>query len=601
MKLQKNFIKKISCLLIISLLSLNLTFLTVPKKAEAQWAVFDGPIFAQLNIQYAKKIAENFLSQALKAAALKIIKMMTQATVDWINNGFEGNPAYVSNLGDFLTGEGGVADQTIGDFFANEPGLAFLCEPFQLQVKLALQLGLAPSLKEQIGCTFTQVTENVENAVNNVVLVDGSGNKIGNLSNFTGNGGWDAWLKTTLQPQNNPVGAYMIAKAGLDAKTNEATDSKTKELVSTGFALSYKRCVDTYIDYKTGKELGKSEEYTEGFNKPNIPKELNAGTSGKFVYAKASCTVKTPGSAIADLVSNKATSDSRNSEYMMAFSDSIDAIFNALFNVFVNSLFKQLKDGVLTSSDNNYNDAILDNATQNLYNNYLNNINNLNDNLLNSTTSGIDIYNFSTSTFGYNYSTSSTAETETNYGSNALDRAKNNANNLINSLMKSELTYQNNYLTAKNILTSAQNVFASSSECNMKANKSGSMLRAFMINSNVIENIKGTIYTDNYRILAQIPWNLVTIKTAVSNSTEKIAILNEASSKVSLAGSIDEVKDVLIPVNSTSFNTDPQITMVTNIKTWLSGVQNMYNTEMCPIDLIKVMEIVSPATSTASN
>ena len=74
--------------------------------------------------------------------------------------------------------------------------------------------------------------------------------------------------------------------------------------------------------------------------------------------------------------------------------------------------------------------------------------------------------------------------------------------------------------------------------------------------------------------------------------------MDEASSKVNSAGSIDNVKDALIPVNSTSFNTDPQITMVTNIKTWLSGVQNMYNTEMCPIDLIKVMQIVSAATST---
>ena len=141
MKLQKNFIKKISCLLIISLLSLNLTFLTVPKKANALFGagdiVFDPGVFARLTLDYGIKVTEKFISQAIKAAALKIIKMMTQATVDWINQGFEGNPAYISNLGDFLGGEGGVADQTIGDFFANEPGLAFLCEPFQLQVKLA--------------------------------------------------------------------------------------------------------------------------------------------------------------------------------------------------------------------------------------------------------------------------------------------------------------------------------------------------------------------------------------------------------------------------------------------------------------------------------
>lgn len=615
MNIKKFYIKNISLILIISIIFLNLSFLTIPKKVNAG-AIIGGfanstgievdpttlAFYANAGAAVTTSATENVASgiwQTLKKytfesalaglakkLALALIQQLTDATVNWINNGFDGNPAYISNLDDFLQGEGGVADQAFGDFFASEPGLSFMCEPFQLQVKLALQLGFGAGLKSQIGCTFTQVTENVGNAINTTnAIVDLNGNVV-----KVSKDGWDVWLRTTLQPQNNPIGAYMIAKAALDSKVVTATENKKIDILNGQGAISFNKCVDTYID-ATGNVVGYSEEYTGGFNRPEIPSEA----VGNNVFRKQKCTMKTPGATITSMLGFKANSTGDIAKIQAAMADGIDNIIGALLQKLMDVTLEKIKEGVL------------DNKTSITSQAYSEALNNANDQITQTYNLGIDSINNGDildpgQLLNYKYSTSTSTSTDTNYyGYTALDRAKNNANNLINSLMKSELTYQNNYLTAKNILVSAQNVFASSSECNMKANKSGSMLRAFMINSNVIENIKGTIYTDNYRILAQIPWNLVTIKTAVSNSTEKIAILDEASSKVSLAGSIDEVKDALIPVNSTSFNTDPQITMVTNIKTWLSGVQNMYNTEMCPIDLIKVMEIVSPATSTVSN
>jgi hypothetical protein len=124
------------------------------------------------------------------------------------------------------------------------------------------------------------------------------------------------------------------------------------------------------------------------------------------------------------------------------------------------------------------------------------------------------------------------------------------------------------------------------------------VLRAFEIRSNVIDNINGTLYTDNYRVLAEIPWNLAVISTALSNSDAKLAILNNAGQNIQGASSIGDITDIMTPINSTSFDTDTQPKMLGEIRTWLRGVQSIYTSPSCPIDISKVLQLNS-ATSTA--
>ncbi len=607
MNLQKSFTKKISFVLIVSILSLNLSFLTVPKKADAIWGVgdisFDPAVFGEMLYEFGEKLVDAAVAAAAKRAARIVIDQITQATVDWINGGFNGNPAYVADFNKFMTGEGGVVDQTVGDFFANSD-LNFLCDPFRAQVLLALQL--ESGLRKQIGCTFSGVTRNINNAVNN------SGVNVNvNVSNFTNNGGWDSWLKQTLQPQNNPVGAYLIAKDNLDAQIKTAKGNATLELTVGQGALSFNRCIDVY--YAGVNEIGRSQEYTKGHR---LSGTVPAGTT----KTDSRCAVKTPGATITTMLGFKATSDSRMNELIGSLSDGIDAIFNALVNSLVDRAVNQLKKGVLDNNitiNSNYNSAINTGYTDSI-NNFNSKISDSNNRVWDAIndpfgTSTLPIFSSETIANPYSTTSGSGATSTGGYYSGTtggysggessggyysmLAQAQNNSAILIKSLLKSELAYQNNYKIAKNILTQARGVFATSSACNMGYNRSDYILRSSLIRSNVITNIDGV--SDSNRDIASIPWNLEIIKAALTDSDANVAILNKAASDVGGAGSISAITDAMIPVNSTSFNTDPESKMVENIKTWLRGVQGMYNSLLCPINLTKILQITSVATSTA--
>src|SRR3989344_1544613 len=87
-----------------------------------------------------------------------LIKHMTRSIVNWINTGFDGNPAFVTDLGGFLTD---VADQEIGNFIYGS-GLSALCDPFELQIRLSLALKYSP-VTEKIACRLSDVVNNIDN------------------------------------------------------------------------------------------------------------------------------------------------------------------------------------------------------------------------------------------------------------------------------------------------------------------------------------------------------------------------------------------------------------------------------------------------------
>lgn len=625
MNLQKNFREKI--LFVFVILLLNLTFLSVPEKASALYPAATEPTQISNAVTNLGKTAwdkaENYLQKALdsmeKIVAKKLISTITASTVNWINSGFNGNPAYVADINKFLTGPGGVADQTVGQWFQNQKNLAFLCDPFKVQVSLALQLNYGAAA-ERMGCTFTGISRNVNTAVDNsTITFDVNGNPITkniNKLNFSDEGGWDAWLRTTLQPQNNPIGAYQIAKARLDAAITDAQGNKIRDLSYGQGALTFKTCIDLYYD-TNGAPNGQSKEYKpDSEPRPKIP--------GYAYDTHQTCVVKTPGSMVTEGLGKLTNSDIAQSEYSAALANGFDQIFVSLANLLIQKAQDKLKNGILgnnNSSNNAYNSA-LDTTMVNSLNNYNWQITDLNNQqsqvdwnpttyptstpIVTQTllTGGTTTWNYDpTSPITYNYDLTSTSTPVTTgngysgYGGyyNSLDGAKNNANNLINSLTKSELAYQNSYLIAQNVLTQAESIFATSSACNINYNRNDYVLRSLLIRTNVISNIDGIVSSD--RTIASIPWNLQAIKAALDNSNGHIVILNKAKTDVATAGTITAVTDSMTPVNSTSFNTDPQATMVENIKTWLRGVGYIYNSILCPIDLTKVLQITS-ATST---
>jgi len=165
---------------------------------------------------------ESILDSLAWFAAKALIKHMTRSIVNWINSGFEGNPSFVTDIGGFLTD---VVDAEIGKFIEGSE-LGFLCDPFQLQIRLSLALKYG-QLEDQISCRLSEVVDNVDDFIS------------GTAGSFQ-KGGWRGWFQLTVQ--DNPYNRYLEAETALQIRIAGATFESTKELdFGKGF-FSWKEC-----------------------------------------------------------------------------------------------------------------------------------------------------------------------------------------------------------------------------------------------------------------------------------------------------------------------------------------------------------------------
>ena len=161
------------------------------------------------------------------------LEQILQATTDWVRNGFEGNPAYATDPRQFFTN---IADNIAGEFIAGSE-LGFLCSPFQLQIRLALQRYYTQ--RRQFQCTLTDVIGNIDAFYNDF-----------------DQGGWDAWFAMTQNDVNNPYGAYLQGQIELDSRLAEALSIQDKQLSWNSGFLSWSECIsedpDTGECYRRG-------------------------------------------------------------------------------------------------------------------------------------------------------------------------------------------------------------------------------------------------------------------------------------------------------------------------------------------------------------
>ena len=144
---------------------------------------------------------EKVLDPIVWSIGKTLLSQFTQSIVNWINSGFEGSPAFVSDLKGFLLN---VADEAAGEFINEKLGLGFLCEPFQLniQIALAIQYNIRTRDNQIPECTLSDIVDNIQGFLN------------GNFAD----GGWEGWLAVTQQPANNTeFGQYLAASLELDA------------------------------------------------------------------------------------------------------------------------------------------------------------------------------------------------------------------------------------------------------------------------------------------------------------------------------------------------------------------------------------------------
>lgn len=173
------------------------------------------------------------------AIAKLALEQILNATTAWVRNGFEGNPAYVTDPLQFFTK---IADNVAGEFIAGSE-LGFLCSPFQAKIRLAL--ARRQTQRRQFQCTLTQVVGNIE----------------GFLNNFS-QGGWDAWFVMTQNDNNNPYGEFVEAQIELDARVAQALGLQKEQLRWDSGFLGWSECVQN--DPDTGECLRRGPTKTPG-------------------------------------------------------------------------------------------------------------------------------------------------------------------------------------------------------------------------------------------------------------------------------------------------------------------------------------------------
>jgi hypothetical protein len=155
--------------------------------------------------------------------ANSVLESIGDATVAWINSGFQGNPAFVTDPSRFFLD---IADQQAGAFLG-EISNGFLCGPIKNIVRVNLASNYNNSMYAP-RCTFSAVSGNLEQFMSGETF------------------SWDDWMSYTQNPSNNPFGATLAGQIELDQRIAASLGVQSTLLEWGGGWLSH-------TDPKTGK------------------------------------------------------------------------------------------------------------------------------------------------------------------------------------------------------------------------------------------------------------------------------------------------------------------------------------------------------------
>lgn len=236
-----------------------------------------------------------------------LIRKITSATVEWINGGFEGSPAFVTNMEDFLLD---TADEAFGNWIYEDRNFAFLCSNIQLDVRFAIALSYA-GRNSRPTCTLSSIVNNVENAVDNLSV----------------EWDWDVYQTVTTDPSANPFLGLIQVSDDITSLLNEEQQQQLDDVNRGGGFLSFEHCRPAGSTQNTYEDNNGAVS-TEG---TDLSSSLGADRTGQ------ECEVATPGSIVRQGLSDTLGSDLER----LGFADEFDEIIGALMG----QLFKQVFSG----------------------------------------------------------------------------------------------------------------------------------------------------------------------------------------------------------------------------------------------------------------
>ena len=289
------------------------------EKAHAQWTV---AVAADI-----PRLIEKQLDAIGWMAAKTVVQSMTQSIVRWINSGFEGSPAFASDLERNLDN---LADTVAEDFIRGLDAVAVsntglsIRAPFQDQIRAAL--------RNEFYRTTSSHGFDARNPYKDCHADRG----------FT----VYSWM-CEQQPQNNVYGRYMLARDELWATVNSSTQERLRELDwGKGFyswrgncgkngkpAMQTKRDAEqAYRDAQEAEREGSMEEARELYAESKALNQELTSLSGRD--SSVGCSIKTPGAVIEETLGMSVNSPLRQLE----LADSINEIVGALMSQMVNQV-----------------------------------------------------------------------------------------------------------------------------------------------------------------------------------------------------------------------------------------------------------------------
>lgn len=181
-------------------------------------------IIAGVTATAANSTAQTLIMNTLNGLAWSVAKMtvqsITRSTVNWINSGFQGSPAFVSDLSANLSY---LSDTVANNFFQqlNQVTVAAtgfnLTSPFQDQITAQLRDNYYKASGSLLG-------------LNQYDLQGHSADPRAFLNGNFSQGGINAFFSASQNPANNPFGAYMIASNALTNQISAAAAQRKAEL-----------------------------------------------------------------------------------------------------------------------------------------------------------------------------------------------------------------------------------------------------------------------------------------------------------------------------------------------------------------------------------
>lgn len=256
-------------------------------------------------------VKENLLDGIGWAIAKQMVSSMTRSLINWINSGFQGSPAFITDLNAFLLD---ALDTAAGEYIKSLGGIGeFICSPFQLDIRAALSVSYAqarsgmPSGPNAPACRLTDIANNIE----------------GFFAGFN-EGGWNDWLSVTSDPQNTPYGAYLEAQARLKIMLrNEA-----------------------------GQEI-EVASWGDGFLSKKICESIEGTGGGE------QCTISTPGQVISEALTFQLSTGPRS----LIEADEINELIGALLNQLVMKAMEGINGLLGLSEGTGYTDYTLNGSS----------------------------------------------------------------------------------------------------------------------------------------------------------------------------------------------------------------------------------------------